>query len=125
MIGGLQYLTHTRPDIANAIGIIERFQANFKESHYEKIKRIFRHLKGTPDFGLWYYKSNGFTLCTYTDVDWANSMDDRKRKSGGASFLGGRLDFWLRKKQDFISQITTKVEYLETSINYNQIMQMK
>ena len=25
MVGGLQYLTHSRPDIANAIGLVERF----------------------------------------------------------------------------------------------------
>ena len=30
MIGGLQYLTHNRLDIANVVGIVARFQANPK-----------------------------------------------------------------------------------------------
>ena len=52
MIGGLQYLTHTRPDIENAVGIVARFQANSREAHYVAVKRIFRYLKGTLEFGL-------------------------------------------------------------------------
>ena len=98
MIGGLQYLTHTRPDIENAIGIVARFQGDPREAHYVAVKRIFRYLKGTPKFRLWYDKSNDFTLYAYTDVDWAGSMDDRKSTSGGAFFLGGRLVSWLSKK---------------------------
>ena len=50
MIGGLQYLTHIRPDIENEVGIVARFQANPKEAHYAIVKRIFRYLKGTPKF---------------------------------------------------------------------------
>ena len=65
MIGGLQYLTHTRLNIANAIRIVARFQANPREAHYVVVKRIFRYLKGTLEFGLWYDKSNDFTLCLY------------------------------------------------------------
>ena len=70
MIGGLQYLTHNRPDIANAVGIVARFQADPREYHYVAIKRIFKYLKGTSDYGIWYDRSNDFTLCTYTDADW-------------------------------------------------------
>ena len=47
MIGGLQYITHNRPDIENAIGIVARFQADPREYHYATVKRIFRYLKGT------------------------------------------------------------------------------
>ena len=52
-----------------------------------------------------------FTLCAYTDVDWAGSMDDRKSTNGGAFFLGGRLVSWLSKKHDciFIEYIRSKV----------------
>ena len=30
MIGGLQYLTHSRPDIENVVGIVARFQLILK-----------------------------------------------------------------------------------------------
>ena len=79
MIGGLQYLTHSRPDIANAVGIVARFQADLKEYHYAVVKRIFRYQKGTPDYGIWYDKNSDFTLCTYTDVDWAGDKDDSEK----------------------------------------------
>ena len=42
MIGGLQYLTHTRQDIANVVGIVARFQANPKKYHCAEAKRIFK-----------------------------------------------------------------------------------
>ena len=102
MIGGLQYLSQTRSDIENVVGIIARFQLDPKEYHYVAVKRIFRYLKGTFDYGIWYDKSGDFTLCTYTNVDWAYSMDDIKSTSGGAFYLGGRLVSWLSKKQDCI-----------------------
>ena len=98
MIGGLQYLTHTRMNIANAFGIFARFQVDRREAHYAVVKRIFRYLKGTPDFGLWYDRSNNFTIHAYIDVDWVGNMDDRKSTNGGSFFLGGGLVSWLIKK---------------------------
>ena len=82
----------------NTVGIIARFQADPREAHYAIVKRIFRYLKGTSKFGLWYDKSNYFTLSAYTDANWVGSMDDRKSTNGGAFFLGGRLVSWLSKK---------------------------
>lgn len=49
MIGKLQYVVHTRPDITLAIGMVVRFSANPKENHMMEIKRIMRYLKGTED----------------------------------------------------------------------------
>ena len=98
MIGGLQYLTHSRPDIANAVRIVARFQADLREYHYVAIKRIFRYLKRTSDYGIWYDRGNDFTLSNYTNANWVGDKDDRERTSGGALFLGGRLVSWLSKK---------------------------
>ena len=52
MIGSLLYLTASRPDIMQAVGMVARYQANPKESHIAAVKRIFRYLKGTMEFGL-------------------------------------------------------------------------
>ena len=52
MIGKLKYVVHTRPDIALAVGIVERFLEKPKENHMMEIKRIMRYLKGTEEYGL-------------------------------------------------------------------------
>ena len=98
MIGGLQYLTHNKPNIANFVGIVAIFQAGPREYHYVEVKRIFKYLKGTSDYGIQYDRGNDFTLCTYTDADWVGDKDGRKSTSGGTFFLGGRLVSWLSKK---------------------------
>ena len=54
MIGSLLYLTGTRPDIMHAMGMVGRFQANPKETHLHAVKRIFKYLQGTENYGLWY-----------------------------------------------------------------------
>ena len=64
--------------------------------------RIFKYLKGTSNYGIWYDRSSDFTLCAYTNSNWVGNMDDRKSTSGGEFFIGGRLFSWLRKKQDCI-----------------------
>ncbi|XP_059071864.1 secreted RxLR effector protein 161-like [Cryptomeria japonica] len=91
MIGNLLYVTTTRLDIMQAVGYVARFLATPKDTHVQAVKRTFKYLKGTLNFGLWYPKCSDFTLATYCDVDWGGSVDDKKSTSGGAFFLGGCL----------------------------------
>lgn len=68
-----------------------------------EVKRIFRYLKGTIDYGLCYPNLENVNLHVYTDVDWAGCVDDRKSTSGGTIFLGDRLVTWKSKKHNYIS----------------------
>jgi len=68
MIGSLLYLTSIRPYIMYVVGIIRRFQANLKEKHLRIVKRIFKYLQGTQDFGLWYPKDTDPILHAYIDA---------------------------------------------------------
>ena len=61
MIGSLLYLCASRPDIMMSVGMCARFQAAPKESHLVAVKRIFRYLVHTPNFGLWYPKGARFS----------------------------------------------------------------
>jgi hypothetical protein len=62
MIGSLLYLTATRPDIQFSICLCARFQASPKTLHRLVVKRIFRYLRHTSDFGLWYFASSSLAL---------------------------------------------------------------
>jgi hypothetical protein len=92
--------------------MVARFQATPKESHFQTVKIFFRYLKGSIDIGLWYPSKDSFTLKSYSDVEWAGSVDDIKSTSGGAFFLGDSMVSWISKKQSSISLYSTEVEYI-------------
>ena len=98
MIGSFLYVTASKPDVKQVVGMVARFQATPKESHVQYVKRIFRYLKGTIDLGFWYPRKDSFTLKAYSNEDSASCVDDKKSTSGGALFLGESLVAWIRKK---------------------------
>ena len=53
------------------VGVVSRFQSAPKETHVAAVKIIFRYLKGTMDYGVWYPKSDNYTLKSFTDAGWA------------------------------------------------------
>jgi hypothetical protein len=67
MIGSLLYLTETRPDIQFSVCLCAHFQASPRTSYQQVVKRIFRYLRHTPDFGLWYSASSSLALHGFSD----------------------------------------------------------
>jgi hypothetical protein len=112
MIVNLMYITTSRPDIMKVVGMVGRYQSSPKQSHLVAVTRIFKYLKGTMTYGLWYPRNLNFQLTTYSDADWANCVDERKSTSGGEFFLGDSLVAWLSKNKGSISLSTTEEEYI-------------
>ena len=88
MISSLLYLCAYRSDIMLSVGMCARFKAAPKESHLMAVKRVFRYLVHTPNFGLWYPKGSSFALSGYMDSDWAGDKVGRKSTFGACQFLG-------------------------------------
>jgi hypothetical protein len=95
MIGSLLYITTSRPYIMHVVGMVGRYQFAPKQIHLQVVKRIFRYLKETMNYGLRYPRNHNFQLTAYSDADWVNYVDERKSTSGGAFFLGDSLVSWL------------------------------
>ncbi|KAK6146430.1 hypothetical protein DH2020_020299 [Rehmannia glutinosa] len=128
MIGSLLYLTASRPDILHVVCLCARFQSNPKESHMSAVKRIFRYLKGTIQYGLFYPKNEnegGFKLIGYSDSDYAGCRVDWKSTSGTCQMLGNRLVSWFSKKQNSISTSTTEAEYIAAGSYCAQVLWMR
>ena len=98
MVGGLIYLTHSRPDIMFSVSLISRFMNSPSKAHMGAAKRVLRYIHGTLDLGLRYKKSNTCKLVSYTDSDWAGCADDRKSTTGYGLSLGSALISWASKK---------------------------
>ena len=125
MVGCLLYVTSSRPDVKQYVGLVARFQAGPKESHVHVVKIKFRYLKGTIHLGLWYPSKNSFYLKAYSDAYWASCVDERKSTSGGAFFLGESLVAWTSKKQTSIYLSTTEAEYIAATKCCAQVEWMK
>ncbi|KAG9446382.1 hypothetical protein H6P81_012510 [Aristolochia fimbriata] len=95
MIGSLQYLTASRPDISYSVGVCARYQSAPRESHVKLARRILRYVKGTVNWGLWFSRDSNTILAGYSDADWAGNVDDRKSTSGGCFYLSNNLLIWM------------------------------
>jgi hypothetical protein len=98
MIGSLLYLTATRPNIQFSVYLCTRFQASPRTSRRQEVMLIFRYLRHTSDFGLWYTASSSLALHGFSDVDFTECQLDRKSSSGTCQFLGSSLVSWSSRK---------------------------
>ncbi|GJW49900.1 retrovirus-related pol polyprotein from transposon TNT 1-94 [Tanacetum coccineum] len=125
MIGGLMYLTVSRPDIAFATFVCDRYQARPLVKHLKEVNRIFQYLRQSYNMGLWYPKDSRLELIAYSDADHAGCKDDYKSTSGGIPFLGEKLVRWSSKKKDCTAMSTHEAEYVSLSACCAQVIWMR
>ncbi|XP_015960330.1 secreted RxLR effector protein 161-like [Arachis duranensis] len=111
LVGGLVYLTVTRPDIAYPVRVLSQFLSAPRTTHYVSVLRILRYIKGTLFHGLYFFTHSSLSLETYSDADWAGDPTDRCSTTGYCLFLGDALISWRAKKQTLTARSSTEVEY--------------
>lgn len=111
VVGALQYLTFTRPDIAYSVNKVCQFMHHPLHLHWKAVKRILRYLKGTLHYGIRLTATSKFSLTGYSDADWGNDINDRRPTSGFCWFLGSSPISWSSKKQPVVSRSSTEAEF--------------
>jgi hypothetical protein len=117
LVGALQYLTFTRPDLSFAVNHICQFMHSPTEDHLMAAKRILRYLRGTLHCGL-LFRPGSLKLQGYADADWAGDQSDRRSTSGYVVFLGSTPITWVSKKQCTVSRSSTEAEYRSLAFRY-------
>ncbi|KAI5355626.1 hypothetical protein L3X38_008521 [Prunus dulcis] len=110
LVGALQYLTFTRPDLAYAVNHVCQYMNNPTEVHYFLVKRILRYVQGTLEYGISFTKGP-WQLSAYSDADWAGDINTRRSTTGCVVFLGCNPISWQSKKQGSVSRSSTEAEY--------------
>jgi hypothetical protein len=111
IVGALQYLTLTRPDLSYDVQQVCLFMHDPRETHLQLMKRILRYVQGTSHLGLQLYVGSSSELVAYSDADWAGCPDTRKSTSGFCVFLGKNLVSWSSKHQQTVSRSSAEAEY--------------
>eukprot|EP00253_Pinus_taeda_P020124 PITA_20124 len=112
-------MVYTRPDIAHAVGVLSRFMSKLGKEHSTAVKRVFKYLCGTSDYGLCYQGRPGLDrvldIRGFVDADWVGDLDQRRSTSGYVFKIFGGANSWMSKKQSVVALSTTEAEYMATT----------
>jgi hypothetical protein len=92
IVGALQYLTLTRPDISFIVNKVCQYLHCLTSVHWIAVKQILRFLKHTMDSMFYIQRSPSTMASAFLDADWARCIDDRKSTEGFCSLCWTKFD---------------------------------
>ncbi len=111
LVGALQYLTFTRPDLSYSVNFACQFMHSPTMAHYKLVKRILRYVRGTTSLGIIIHASSTLDLYGFSDADWAGCPTTRRSTTGFCTFLGSNCISWSAKKQPTVARSSAEAEY--------------
>ncbi|KAM6551428.1 hypothetical protein CsatB_001236 [Cannabis sativa] len=91
IVGKLQYLTITRPDISYSVNKLSQFLSTPRVTHMHAAQRVLQHVKSYPRQGIFYAANTKVKLHAYTDSNWAICPNTRRSTTGFCIFVGSSI----------------------------------
>ena len=104
----------THPDLSYTITTLSHHATNPGPDHQCALEHVFHYLRSTSGKQLVFGQgtSDGSTLFSYADTNWASGINDRKSTSGYVFKLASAAVSWSSKKQTSIALSSTEVKYI-------------
>ncbi|GAV86517.1 hypothetical protein CFOL_v3_29947 [Cephalotus follicularis] len=116
LMGKLNYLTVTRPDIAFPMSVVSQFLSSPRSSHCDVVIRILKYLKGIPRRRLLYCDHGHCRVEGFFNANWAGSPSDRRPTSGYCVFNGSNLVSWKSMKQ--MNALHERTKHIEVDCHF-------
>ena len=111
-IGSLLYLALcTRPDILFSVSKASRKSLSPTYEDWYNLVKIFRYLKGNPDYGIKFSYSDNFKLKVFVDADLGGDKETRRSTTGFLMMINSAPTSWYSKLQQCVSVSTAESEY--------------
>ncbi|KAL1221166.1 Retrovirus-related Pol polyprotein from transposon RE2 [Cardamine amara subsp. amara] len=121
VLGGLQYLSFTRPDLAFAVNRLSQFMHQPTDVHWQAVKRVLRYLSGTLSTGIFLRKSSPTVLHAFSDSDWGGDSHDYLSTNAHVIYFGSTPIAWSSRKQKGVARSSTEAEYRGVADTASQI----
>lgn len=82
LVGKLNYLTHTRPDLSFTVLTLSQYMQKPCLDRFITSLRVLCYLRTNPGQGLLLNSKPSLSLLVFCDVDWASCRDTRRSISG-------------------------------------------
>ncbi|KAL4575563.1 hypothetical protein LXL04_022410 [Taraxacum kok-saghyz] len=111
LVGKLNFLLHTRPDITFTTQFLSQFNNKPNTVHMNAALHVLKYLQSTIHQGLFFNRSSDLKIEAFCDSDWAACPNTRRSVSGFFITLGGSPISWKSKKQVIVALSSAEVEY--------------
>ena len=118
LVGKLQYLVNTRPDIAYAVGKLGRFASKPRRVHWDAGQRVLGYLRGTKGLRMTYMRrgqgagsaGDGLVPECFADADFRGDRETQRSTTGIVITLCGGVVVASSKRQTTVADSTTAAE---------------
>jgi hypothetical protein len=125
LVGSLLYIANTtRPDIAQAVGVLSRYRITPTTAHWNEAIRVLKYLKGTRDLVL-VLGGKDIELEGFVDADYGGDQDHRFSTTGYVIRVFGGAVVWGSKKQSAVATSTVEAEFMAASAAVKEANWMK
>lgn len=121
-VGGLQYLTITRPDVTFVVNRLSQYMHKPRSHHWVALKRLLRYLCRTLDRSINIFYDSPAHLHAFSDADWAGNKYDFTSTMGHVVFLGRNPLTWTFKKQKSVARSSIEAKYRVVASTTTEVM---
>jgi len=111
LVGKLNFLTHSRPDLSFTAQTLSQFMQKPTTIHLQALYHTLRYIQGTIGQGILLKASDHLSLQAYSDSDWAACPSSRRSITGYLIHFGVSPISWRSKKQSTVSKSSSEAEY--------------
>lgn len=111
LVGKLNFLTNTRPDLSYTVQSLSQFMQNPRTSHWKALTHTLNYVHTTCGQGIVLKGESKHVLQAFSDSDWAACIDSRRFVTGYILLLANSPISWKSKKQHTVSKSSSEVEY--------------
>lgn len=107
LVGALQYLSLSRPDVAFNVNKLSQYMHALTTIHWNALKWLLRYLHRSINKGILLRYKSPLQLHGFTDADWAGDKDNYRSTTCYIVYLGSNPIALNSKRQPTIARSST------------------